>query len=125
MTKDPRNPEPEFMVRTDSAHPAHDNLRKTLNLLKIEAKGEPVYFVVEGLCQWPKTNAEMVESAEYFYNEHTCPTNFIDVPMISRDGNHDPHGLFEFVDAVWMTNEYDKDNADEYLVEVFPQLGGA
>lgn len=120
MLRDPRNPPAEFLVRTESSHPAHDNIRKTLNLLKIEAKDGPIYFVVEGLCEWPTSREEMLSGAEYFYEEHTCPTNFIRIPMISQDGDHDPHGIFEFVDAVWMTDEYDE--SDEYLVQVFPQL---
>lgn len=119
--RDPREPDPNYMVRTDSTHPAHADLRKTLNLLKIEGKDGPIYFVVEGLSQWPMTLTEMKNHAEYFYEEHTCPTNFIRIPMISHAGDCDPHGVFEFVDAVWMMDEYQEDD-DEYLIEVFPQL---
>ncbi len=37
--------------------------------------------------------------AEYFYNEHTCPTNFLGdvVKVIDADGDDDPHGIFAFV----------------------------
>ena len=36
---------------------------------------------------------------EYFYNEHTCPTNYMTevVKVISEDGNEDPHGIFAYV----------------------------
>ena len=36
---------------------------------------------------------------EYFYNEHTCPTNLLDdiVRFIDEDGDTDPHGIFEYV----------------------------
>jgi hypothetical protein len=35
---------------------------------------------------------------QYFYDEHTCPTNFMSqVEQIIFDGDTDPHGVFEFV----------------------------
>ena len=67
--------------------------------------------------------------AQYFYEEHTCPTNWLRIPMISVAGNHDPHGLFEFVDAVWMMDEYevlgesrDPSGQEGYLLEAFTQM---
>ena len=124
MHYDPRKPDPNGMVHNGSTHEFHQKLRKTLVLLKIDAKESPVYFVVEGLGEWPSTIEGMVSHARYFYEEHTCPTNFIRVPLISTGGDSDPHGVFEFVDAVWMMSEYDPDDCEEYLAEVFPQLTG-
>jgi hypothetical protein len=41
---------------------------------------------------------EFVENEKYFYNEHTCPTNWLrDIEQIEFEGDHDPHGVFEFV----------------------------
>jgi hypothetical protein len=35
---------------------------------------------------------------EYYYNEHTCPTNFLlGVEQVDYKGDIDPHGVFEFV----------------------------
>jgi len=37
---------------------------------------------------------------EYFYNTHTCPTNFmgeVEAVIDMRTGNDDPHGIFEYV----------------------------
>lgn len=35
---------------------------------------------------------------QYFYDEHTCPTNFMSqVGQIIFEGDTDPHGVFEFV----------------------------
>lgn len=130
MLRDPRNPDPAYLVPTKGTHPAHAALRQTLVLLKIENKdGAPVYFVVEGLSHWPEDKEQtMWKHARYFYEEHTCPTNFIRIPMISWAGNHDPHGVFQFVDAVWMTDEYQaaeqEGGTDDYLLEAFPQLRG-
>jgi ribosomal protein S27AE len=34
----------------------------------------------------------------YFYDEHICPTNWTrEIVEIIFDGDHDPHGVFEFV----------------------------
>lgn len=127
MKIDPRNPALEDVVSSGSDHPFHAALRKTLVLLKIESVRGPVYFVVEGLHTWPLEDGVTLGAAnEYFYEEHTCPTNFIPIPMVSFGGDPDPHGVFEVVDAVWMTTEYDAlEDEDEYLIEAFPQMSGA
>jgi len=38
------------------------------------------------------------EHRRYFYEEHTCPTNFVRVKQFLIDGDDDPHGIFEFHD---------------------------
>ena len=41
---------------------------------------------------------EFVENERYFYNQHTCPTNWLrDIEQIEFEGDKDPHGVFEFV----------------------------
>lgn len=124
MIRDPRNPDPNYMVHTGSTHEFHSNMRKTLVLLKIESTDGPIYFVIEGVSTWPTPFHELQEGDEYFYEESTCPTNFIRIPMIFHDGDSDPHGLFEHVETVWMMDEYPGENpgVEEYLAEVFPQL---
>lgn len=126
MKVDPRNPPSSSVARTDSTHEAHDALRKTLVCLKIDGADGPIFFVVEGLSHWGPLD-EMLSSERYFYEEHTCPTNFIRIPLIVENGDMDPHGVFEFVDAVWMTDEYlmavESGGEHEYLARVFPQLG--
>lgn len=119
---DPRDPKPEFVCRTTSSHPAYDNLRKTYCLLSIDTKKGKAYFVVEGLQQWPSTYEEMQNDKRYLYEEHTCPTNFISIPLISFNGDHDPHGIFRFEEAVWMIRE---DADEDYLCQIFPQLGAS
>jgi hypothetical protein len=38
---------------------------------------------------------------QYFYDEHTCPTNWTrEIVEIIFQGDHDPHGVFEFVSVV-------------------------
>lgn len=117
----PRNPKAEFVCRTTSSHPAHDKFRKIYCLLSINTTEGKAYFVVEGLQEWPSTYEDMQIDKRYFYEEHTCPINFISIPLISFNGDRDPHGLFNFEEAVWMIRE---DADEDYLCEIFPQLKG-
>ncbi len=43
-----------------------------------------------------------VENKRYFYEEHTCPTNYLGVEMVVdlNDGHTDPHGIFEFAGVI-------------------------
>jgi len=44
------------------------------------------------------TPEEYFDDQEYFYNTHTCPTNWLrDVEQISVGKDTDPHGLFHLV----------------------------
>lgn len=119
------------MVHREIDHSIHRSMYETLVLLKIETATAPVYFVIEGLGKvenWdhPQIINDLQEKAAYFYEEHTCPTNFIRIPMIFHNGDQDPHGVFDFVEAVWMTPEYleamENGWEDDYLAAVFPQL---
>jgi len=121
MTDLRKNPPFESMVHCGSDK--HPSLYKTLVLLKIESVEGPIWFVVEGLASYPLATEydSLVESQRYFYDEHSCPTNYVPVALISHNGDHDPHGVFDLVDAVWMTTDYDA-NDDNWIVAAFPQL---
>ena len=43
------------------------------------------------------TPEEESELAEFYYEEHSCPTNWLKPEMVYHDGDSDPHGLIEFV----------------------------
>ncbi len=48
-------------------------------------------------------NGELdLENKKYFYEEHTCPTNYLKVDMVVdlNDGDKDPHGIFEFITTI-------------------------
>ncbi len=46
----------------------------------------------------PLTPERAWDNARYYFNEHTCPTNYMrDVAEIICEGDSDPHGVFEFV----------------------------
>lgn len=69
------------------------NDEPTVVVLALDPQPKPVYLAVSG-----RTYGFDTENDRYFYEEHTCPTNWIgDVAMILSDGDHDPHGLFRHV----------------------------
>ena len=44
------------------------------------------------------TAEECWDHTKYYYNTHTCPTNYMnEVAEIIFEGDSDPHGVFEFV----------------------------
>lgn len=46
------------------------------------------------------TKEEYDHHSRYFYDEHTCPTNWVhEIIEIIFEGDHDPHGVFRFVSA--------------------------
>lgn len=128
---DPRNPLLADLVHTESEHQYHRDIYKTLVLLRIDTIAGNVFFVVEGLLSFTADREEAVAGQRYFYNEHTCPTNFIRIPLIAENPRGgklrlDPHGVLEFVDFIWMTTEYvaadEGARSDDYLVAAFPQM---
>ncbi len=86
-------------------------------LLKIPAfKPGPIYFLVRGMKFFP--NDESADEPyddrhRYFYEEHTCPTNWLsDVSVMSYGGDADPHGVAEFVaSAPWPASSVEDDQS--------------
>lgn len=116
---DPRNPDPTFVERTESNHPAHSKLLNTLNLLSIQLEdGSKLYLVVQGLSEWCPYD-ELQEHSRFYYEEHTCPTNYVGgrVLMLQHLKDSDPHGIFKFEEAIWKIGEIQD---EKYLNSVFP-----
>lgn len=66
-------------------------------LLRLPPQDRPVYFAVSSRRYEPTYDDA---HHRYFYEEHTCPTNWLrDVFAIQAGSDSDPHGLFEFVAA--------------------------
>ena len=106
------------LVHVDSTHEFHRGMYKTLDLLKIETITGPVFFIVEGCSKMESDALNM----RYFYEEHTCPTNFCRVEAIFTPTDNDPHEVFEYVRSVWMPKRYIEDsNRDAILRELFPE----
>jgi len=68
-------------------------------LLVLPPQDKPLYVVVEGM-DFVKKGEAMDLDKSYFYNEHSCPTNWLKADRIYFDGDADPHGLFRFVRAI-------------------------
>lgn len=60
-------------------------------------------FLLVDHFYWGKWDQERIDSIKYWFNEHTCPTNFLgEVRTVYNSETHDadPHGVFEFVMAI-------------------------
>jgi hypothetical protein len=111
-----------ILVPIDDGPNPH-SMFKALSLLALDTVAGPLFFIVEGaaiFCPIP----ELQESRRFLYEEHTCPTNFIDIEAICFKGDMDPHGVFRHVRSVWMPAEYADDGADHdgMLLRLFPEL---
>lgn len=116
----------EVLVHVDSTHEYHRGMFKTLTLLALDlADGSALFFVVEGRAEFDSLD-KIREYDRYFYEEHTCPTNFIRTEAIVTDGDFDAHGVFRYVDSAWLTEEYiaakEAGTEQESLTRMFPLL---
>lgn len=85
----------------------------TLDHLVLPPQDKPVHFVVKGMSFVDEKGSRgRPDHKRFFYEEHTCPTNYIGVEMIAFDGDTDPHGLFKFAGTQDMPKDYDID--DDY-----------
>lgn len=104
-----------------------DRKAKTLVLLRLNVdtvQEKPIHIVVEGMVFYPHGGKPAIDqdSNRYFYNEHTCPWNYLRVPVKQGDDT-DPHGLFVFQEAVLTPDGYDGHLGDiEEWIELFPSL---
>lgn len=85
-----------------------------LLLLKIAGSEPPVFFVLKHDIYWPDDEAE--SRIRFLIEEHSCPTNFIDVEAIITDGDTDPHGVLRFVQIVPRPADWDADEANDWSV---------
>jgi hypothetical protein len=99
----------------EEGHPGSSS--KNLVLLKLVPTDKPIYLLVEGYTHYDK-HGKYNPDQSYFYNEHTCPTNYLQSVLKIYEGDDgDPHGLFQFVRNARMTDVLEKLNltADELL----------
>jgi len=83
-------------------------------LLELPPQQESVFLITKGYM----FDGEMVAQA-YFYEEHTCPVNYLrsaEIVIIGKDA--DPHGLFEYRQTIpkrLNPNLQDVSDAEEIL----------
>lgn len=90
----PKYPKALILLRLTPSE--DDNLKKPLFLILEKSN----YSHSENIDEFSK-------SQEYFYNDHTCPSNYLGDAIVLYDGDDDRHGIFSFVEAIWMSEDYD------------------
>jgi len=75
----------------------------TLTLLRFPDRPD-AYLVVAGTR---KASDPPGENQRYFYDEHTCPTNYLDIEAIWDGANDDPHGIFAYVATIDRPDDFD------------------
>ena len=91
-----------------SAKSTGDKKIKTLDFLSNGKVG----LIVEGMAFVDKSGKCDLDSKEYWYNEHTCPTNYTQNILAVVDlsnGDCDPHGIFEYAGSVGWVEGADTD----------------
>jgi predicted RNA-binding Zn-ribbon protein involved in translation (DUF1610 family) len=92
-----------------------------LHVLALRPRAHPVFAVISARDYGRKEKP--FDGAEYFYNEHTCPTNWTsDIEMLIDDGDGDPHGVFEYVESVDLPPDMSPEDMDEFIHKSFPHL---
>jgi hypothetical protein len=117
----------ETDVRSRSYRPEEIDV-PCFDLLVLPPQNKPVYFVARSSDYNRKIDGSTkpYQGKAYFYDEHTCPTNWLRCEHIVFDGNHDPHGLFEYVgsaDSELARQQWEAEDVD--FVRMFPQLAPA
>lgn len=99
---------------------------RTFDLLVLEPQAKPVYFVMAGKSYHRgQPDKDAAENKRYFYEEHSCPTNWIgNASMIAIDGDTDPHGILSFVRSVPVDMNFDPNDEDELITDAFPEVLG-
>lgn len=86
----------------------YNNCRKfidTLVLLRIN--DEPIFIIIKAEHPIEDNSEELnFSSNEYFYNEHTCPANFMGVECIIQGEDADPHGIWQHVETITEPIDY-------------------
>lgn len=83
------------------------------DILVLRPQKQNIYFIVNDRASSDDIHKDDYDNNKYFYNEHTCPTNWINNVDFIIDQNSlsaDPHGLFEYVKSVKLEKELDIDD---------------
>ena len=91
---------------------------KSLVLLKLDITEKNIYIIIEG-----NIYDENNDHHEYYYNEHTCPSNYLGFKILEEEDT-DPHGIFQFVQEIPLPKDW---NDDQYTYndwcKLFDKLG--
>lgn len=97
--------------------------KPTFALLKLNAKDGPVFFVIQNQTPFQKddTDEELQSHSSYYFEEHSCPTNWLRYCLaVIKGKDQDPHGFLEFVRAIEQPVDY-SDQSDTDWKTLFPE----
>lgn len=79
-----------------------EELKQTSVVLELPPQGKPVYFLVRGMrfTKERLADADCADRDRFFYEEHSCPTNWLEPIEILHDGDTDAHGLIKYVGTI-------------------------
>jgi hypothetical protein len=97
--------------------------KQDLSLLRLEGINGPIHFIVAN--EYGDEEASD-DSQRYFYEEHSCPTNWLQytVAVIDETGDEDPHGFLKHVRTVRVDKDFDPMDLDEEegsWLKLFPE----
>jgi predicted RNA-binding Zn-ribbon protein involved in translation (DUF1610 family) len=73
------------------------------------AEYKPVFVIVEGIHVIDNDKEELrFDGDQYFYEEHSCPTNFMKVECFIQGDDADPHGIWLWVETIVKPNDYEQ-----------------
>jgi hypothetical protein len=102
---------------------------RRMALLKLAADNRTVWFVIDGIyINHGSDDRGSQDRDRYFYEEHSCPTNWLrDVAAVIEDNDSDPHGFLEFVRSVEVPSNFNESDWEMMFPEAFggPIIDGA
>lgn len=118
----PESATEKWNKRGDVSLPSPEPEPHSYALLKLEGATKPLYFIMEERYG-NREEADYDGHRQYFYEEHSCPTGWLDnCVAVIEDGDTDPHGFLTFVRSVKINPESAKDqNEEEIWQEIFPE----
>ena len=92
---------------------------KRFDLIKIEPQDSPIYLVVEAFSEEGDP-----ETAEYWYDEGTCPVNVVNTrrcALVVHDNDMDPHGIFKYIRTFDGPRFLERAHSSDEWREVIPE----
>jgi hypothetical protein len=88
------------------------------DLIRIDPQEYPIYLVVNAFAP------DDPETAQYWYEEGTCPTNVLrgEVHLVVTEGDTDPHGIFTYIRAFDRPAFLDRSHSGVEWEAVLPEV---
>lgn len=91
--------------------PLPDRCIRTIDLLVLPPQEKPIYFVVQGM-RFSDDTRPVYDAKGFYYEEHSCPTNWLQPELMVQDGDPDPHGVLQYITTRDVTG---KNQSQEFL----------